>query len=126
MPDLENPGEVSVIRGVLILLLCQWLGEIIAQAAGIPVPGGVIGMLILFVALILRRGVSDYLEQSTQLILKPLTLYFVPASVGIMTMGPLLAQEGIRIGIVMLLSTLLPLLVCAYVLDRWLSHRGLS
>jgi holin-like protein len=115
-----------VIRGVLILLLCQLLGEVVAQSAGIPVPGGVVGMLILFVGLILRRGVPDYLEQSTQLILKPLTLYFVPASVGIMTMGPLLAQEGIRIGIVMLLSTLLPLLVCAYVLDRWLSRRGLS
>jgi len=64
-----------VIRGVLILLLCQLLGEVVAQSAGIPVPGGVVGMLILFVGLILRRGVPDYLEQSTQLILKPLTLF---------------------------------------------------
>jgi len=113
-----------VIRGLLILLVCQFLGEVVAQVLGLPVPGGVIGMLILFVGLIIRRGVPDYLEQSSQQILRPLTLYFVPASVGIMTMGPLLAQEGIRIGIVMLLSTLLPLLFCAYGLDRWLTHRS--
>lgn len=113
-----------MIRGVLILLLCQLAGEIIAHILGLPVPGGVIGMLILFAALIIRRTVPGDLEQSSQLILRPLTLYFVPASAGIMTMGPLLMQEGIRIGIVMVLSTLLPMLVCGYGLDRWLSHRG--
>ncbi|MDP2228314.1 MAG: CidA/LrgA family protein [Moraxellaceae bacterium] len=113
-----------MIRGLLILLLCQFAGEVIARAAGIPVPGGVIGMLLLFAGLLIRRGVPDDLEQVSQTVLKPLTLYFVPASVGIMTMGPLLAQEGLRIGLVLLLSTLLPLLVCGYGLDRWLQKRG--
>jgi holin-like protein len=113
-----------VIRGLLILLICQFLGEVIARFFALPVPGGVIGMLILFIGLMLYRGVPASLEQSSQLILRPLTLYFVPASVGIMTMGPLLAQEGIRIAVVMLLSTLLPLLLCAYGLDRWLQNRG--
>ncbi|MFP5429607.1 MAG: CidA/LrgA family protein [Gammaproteobacteria bacterium] len=115
-----------MIRGLLILLLCQFAGEIVARAAGIPVPGGVIGMLILFAALVIRRGVPDDLDQVSQVVLKPLTLYFVPASVGIMTMGPLLAQEGLRIGLVMVLSTLIPLLVCGYGLDRWLRTRGAS
>lgn len=113
-----------MIQGLLVLLLCQLAGEAIALWLDLPVPGGVIGMLILFVGLILRRGVPAELEQTSQLILKPLTLYFVPASVGIMTMGPLLAQEGIRIGIVLLLSTVLPLLICGYGLDRWLARRG--
>ena len=112
-----------MVRGILILLFCQLLGESLARLAGIPVPGSVVGMLLLFLALVWRRGVPDDLEQSAQQILKPLTLYFVPASVGIMTMGPLLAKEGIRIGIVMALATLLPLLVCGYGLDYWLSRR---
>ncbi len=113
-----------MIRGLLILLLCQFAGEIVARAAGIPVPGGVIGMLILFAALVIRRHVPADLDPVSQVVLKPLTLYFVTASVGIMTMGPLLAQEGLRIGLVMVLSTLIPLLVCGYGLDRWLRHRG--
>lgn len=115
-----------MIRGLLILLLCQFAGEGIAHFLDLPVPGGVIGMLLLFVGLIIRRGVPEELEQSSQAILKPLTLYFVPASVGVMTMGPLLAQEGIRIGLVMVLSTIIPMLVCGYGLDRWLAKRGVS
>lgn len=115
-----------MIRGLLILLLCQFAGEALARASGIPVPGGVIGMLILFAVLVIRRGVPADLDQVSQVVLKPLTLYFVPASVGIMTMGPLLAQEGIRIGLVLAISTVVPLLVCGYGLDRWLRSRGLS
>ena len=115
-----------MIRSLLVLLSCQLAGELAARATGIPVPGGVIGMLILFVALLLRRGVPEELEKTAQVLLRPLSLYFVPASVGIMTMGPLLAQEGIRIGLAMVLSTLIPLVVCSYGLDRWLRHRGLS
>ena len=46
-----------MIRGFLLLLACQLAGEILARASGIPVPGGVIGMLILFLGLALRRGV---------------------------------------------------------------------
>ncbi len=115
-----------MIRGLLILLLCQFAGECIAHFLELPVPGGVIGMLLLFVGLIIHGGVPEELEQSSQLILKPLTLYFVPASVGVMTMGPLLAQEGIRIGLVMVLSTIIPMLVCGYGLDRWLARRGVS
>lgn len=113
-----------MIRGFLVLLLCQLAGEAIARALDIPVPGGVIGMLLLFLGLLLRRGVPAELEQASQGLLRNLALYFVPASVGIMTMGPLLAQEGARIGLVMVLSTIIPMLACGYLLDRWLARRG--
>lgn len=115
-----------MIRGFILLLLCQMAGELIARSLDVPVPGGVIGMLLLFIGLLLYRGVPEELEQASQGVLKHLALYFVPASVGIMTMGPLLAQEGVRIGVVMVLSTLIPLLACGYLLDRWLAKRGLA
>lgn len=115
-----------MIRGFILLLLCQLAGELIARSLDVPVPGGVIGMLLLFIGLLLSRGVPAELEQASQGVLQHLALYFVPASVGIMTMGPLLAQEGLRIGVVMVLSTLIPLLACGYLLDRWLAKRGLA
>lgn len=112
-----------MIRGFLLLLLCQLAGERLAQALGLPVPGGVLGMLLLFLGLLLHRGVPHELEQTSQGLLRHLSLYFVPASVGLITMGPLLAREGLRIGLVMMLSTVLPLVVCGYGLDRWLARR---
>lgn len=113
-----------MIRGFILLLACQLLGDLIARALDVPVPGGVIGMLLLFLGLLLYRGVPAELEQASQGVLRHLALYFVPASVGIMTMGPLLAQEGVRIGVVMVLSTLIPLVACGYLLDRWLAKQG--
>lgn len=115
-----------MIRGFLILLLCQLAGELVARALDVPVPGGVVGMLLLFIGLLLYRGVPADLETTSQGLLRHLSLYFVPASVGIMTMGPLLAREGVRIGVVMALSTVIPLLACGYLLDRWLARRGVS
>ena len=114
-----------MIRGLLILLLCQFAGDLIARASGIPVPGSVVGMLVLFAALVIRRHVPEDLDQVSRAVLKPLTLYFLPTSAGIMTMGPLLAQEGPRIGLVVVVSTVTPLLLCGYGLDRWLRSRGL-
>lgn len=113
-----------MIRGFIILLTCQLLGELIARALDVPVPGGVIGMLLLFIGLLLNQGVPEGVEQVSQGVLRHLALYFVPASVGIMTMGPLLAQEGVRIGVVMVLSTLIPLVACGYLLDKWLARQG--
>lgn len=115
-----------MIRGFLVLLLCQLAGEALARALDVPVPGGVIGMLLLFIGLLLYKGVPADVENASQGLLRHLALYFVPASVGIMTMGPLLAREGVRIGTVMVLSTLVPLLACGYLLDRWLARRGMS
>jgi holin-like protein len=93
---------------------------------GLPVPGSVIGMLLLLLGLVLYRGVPAFIDESTGTVLKPLILYYVPASVGIMSMGALLAQEGLRILLVMVLSTLIPLVLCGYGLDWWLKKRGLS
>ena len=115
-----------MIRGFLVLLLCQLAGEFIARTLDVPVPGGVIGMLLLFVGLLINRGIPEDIESTSRGLLQNLSLYFVPASVGIMTMGPLLAKEGVRIGVVMTLATIIPLLACGYLLDRWLAHRGVS
>lgn len=113
-----------MLRGLLILFFFQFLGECLSQGFALPVPGGVIGMVLLFAALIVRGRVPRDLDSSAPHLLKPLALYFVPASVGVMTMGPLLAQEGVRIVVVLLLATVLPLVVCAYGLDYWLARRG--
>ncbi len=55
--------------------------------------------------------------------LKPLPLYFVPASVGVVTFFPLLAAEGLGIVLTMVLSTAVTMWVVAVLLDKWLQKR---
>ena len=76
-----------------ILLACQLAGEVIARLLGLPVPGPVLGMVILFVALVIRGHVPDDVGVVTGGLLQNLSLLFVPAGVGVMLHAGLLVQN---------------------------------
>lgn len=76
-----------------VILLCQLAGEIIAKAARLPVPGPVIGMVILFSGLILRGTLPPELENVAGFLHRYLPLLFVPAGVGVITSLDLLARS---------------------------------
>ena len=72
------------LTGVTWLLLFQCAGEAISRLVSLPVPGPVIGMLLLFVALRARDGVPDSVGTAADGLAKHLSLLFVPAGVGVM------------------------------------------
>jgi holin-like protein len=73
-----------VISALTVLLIFQLIGEVLARSLDLPVPGPVIGMLLLFLALLLRGGPGDGLRTTSQNLLQHLSLLFVPAGTGIM------------------------------------------
>ena len=78
------------------LLIFQLTGEIIARGLNLPVPGPVIGMLLLFLMLMLRGGPSSELRTTSQTLLQHLSLLFVPAGAGIMVgTGIIITGTGI-------------------------------
>lgn len=81
----ESPGvdAAAVIRGLTVLLLLQLAGEILARLLHLPLPGGLVGMLLLLAWLLLRGQVSPALQQSSQLLLQNLMLLFIPFIAGI-------------------------------------------
>jgi holin-like protein len=46
-----------VIASLAGLLICQLIGEVFVQLSGVPVPGPVVGMVLLFVGLLFRGAV---------------------------------------------------------------------
>jgi holin-like protein len=98
------------LRGLAWLLAFQSVGELLARAMHLPFPGPVVGMLLLLPALRWQQvrvpvsGCADFLLQH-------LSLLFVPVGVGVMTHLQLVAQYGIRIAIVVVVSTLAGLAV---------------
>lgn len=112
-----------MIPAILILLCCQLLGELAVRLLHLPLSGNITGMLLLFVALVVHGRVPESLALFAPRLLQHLTLYFLPVSAGVITLGGLFAHEGLRISLVMVLSTLLPLVVCAWVLARLLGEK---
>ncbi len=106
-----------MIESLTVLLVCQLLGEFIARASGAPLPGPVIGMLILFVGLLVRGGVPEPLAQTTRAILEHLSLLFVPAGVGVMIYLPLIADQWLPIAAAIVVGTLVTIAVTAWIMS---------
>ena len=89
-----------MIGSITALLLCQLVGELLARGLHLPVPGPVIGMILLFVALLMRHGGEDApapLALTADTLLANLGLLFVPAGVGVVIYGPLLEHFPSRL-----------------------------
>jgi holin-like protein len=112
-----------VLRALTILLVCQFAGEVTARATSLPVPGPVIGLLLLLVALIIRGGPDKVLHDTSSGLLRYLSLLFVPAGVGIVTQLDALAENWVAILVAVLVSTTLGLVVTGWVMQR-LSRGG--
>lgn len=96
-----------MIPAITALLVCQLAGEVLSRALGLPVPGPVVGMVLLFVALLLRgRDAPAPLGATADGLLNNLGLLFVPAGVGVVLHLPLLARDWAPLSLAVLAGTL--------------------
>ncbi len=104
-----------MIRALTLLLFCQLAGEVLVRAVSAPLPGPVLGMLLLFLLLAARgRSWSD-LDTTADTILRNLSLLFVPAAVGVIQHTATLGTHWVALGAALLVSTVLTLSVTAIV-----------
>lgn len=107
-----------MLRALTILILCQFAGEVTARALGLPLPGPVIGLVMLLIILILRNGPTPELRDTSLGLLRVLSLLFVPAGVGIVTQLDALERDWFAIMVAILVSTALGLAVTGWVMQR--------
>jgi holin-like protein len=109
---------MPLIMGMSVLLACQFAGELLARGLGMPVPGPVLGMVILLAGLMIRGRVPASLRLTGEGLLRYLTLLFVPAGVGLMVHARLIGLDLWAILVTLVGSTALTLAVTAWVLER--------
>lgn len=115
-----------MIAALTLLLLCQLAGELLARLLGLPVPGPVLGLVLLFLFCCLRPQMPDALRDTAQTILRHLSLLFVPAGVGVMVHAARIESEWVAIVVALLVSAVLTIAVTALVFRwvAWLSGTG--
>ena len=106
-----------MINALLALLVFQLVGELLVRSVALPVPGPVVGMLLLFAALRVRGEVPGALQRASTALLSNLSLLFVPAGVGVMVHLGLLQTAWWQLLLTVALSTLATLLVTAAVMQ---------
>lgn len=95
----------------------------LARLLGLPVPGPVIGLLLLFTGLVLIPGLSARVADAAQALLAHLSLLFIPAGVGVIVHLPRLDGAIIGVTVTLLLSTLIGLSVTALTLQNLMRGR---
>ena len=113
---------MNALRGMMWLLIFQSAGELLARGLALPLPGPVIGMVLLLPAL-RWPAVREPVAACAEFLLSHLSLLFVPVGVGVMTHLSLVSQYGIRMLAVVVLSTLAGLAVTVLTLHL-LRDRG--
>ena len=107
---------MAMHRSLAWLLALQSLGEILARGLALPFPGPVVGMLLLLLALRWPK-VQAPVAACADALLQHLSLLFVPVGVGVMTHLALVSEHGLRMLLVIALSTLAGMAVTALVLQ---------
>ena len=111
-----------MLPALTILLVYQTIGEIAALWLGLPVPGPVIGMVMLFASLVARGSAPDNLRDTANGLLTHLSLLFVPAGVGLMIHIDRIRGEALPIVVSLVASTAATIAVTALVF-AWLRKR---
>lgn len=112
-----------MLKGFIILLSFFLAGEFLSTLLAWPIPGSVLGMLLLFIFLLLRGSLPKSLKQSSDGFLPFLPLFIVPASVGIVNHLYLLQKDGPLLVAAMVVSLLIGIPLCGWLMQILLKHK---
>ncbi|WP_044481169.1 CidA/LrgA family protein [Paenibacillus antibioticophila] len=108
----------KIVLQVMVLILFTLAMNALAQWLHLPIPGTILGIIVLFLLLKLKIVKLDWIEAGASWLLAELLLFFIPAAVGIMEYIPMLQNNGIQILIVVLSSTVIVMVSSGLIATR--------
>ena len=98
-----------MVRGFLILIGILLLGNILSETLSLPVPGSVIGMVILFAVLVVQKSIPDDVAFVSDGLVAQIGLLFVPAGAGAVLYLGMIADNWLVIVLASVGSTVITL-----------------
>jgi len=118
------------LPGLLALLLCQLAGEALSRLFQAPLPGAVLGLLLMTTILLALRGrTPKSLIHASRSLIGVLSLLFVPAGVGVISLGKVVAGQTTAMVVALLVSVVITLAATAgafVATSRWQERRRVA
>ena len=91
---------VRIIAQIGVLALFQFAGARLTALVGVPIPGNVAGLLLLFLALQMGLLKLALVQEGADFLLRHLVFFFIPVAVDLMNWGGVFRQYGFRLALV--------------------------
>lgn len=101
---MQIKSMLSFIGQLFILWLINEISYLIVDSLRLPIPGNVLGMIILFILLLTGVVKLKWIDRAASFLLKHLVFFFIPITVGIMTLGSVFVKNGVAIIIIVIIS----------------------
>jgi holin-like protein len=97
-----------LIMFLQICFLCvfQVIGTFFSAMFRLPIPGSIVGLVLLFLLLQLKIVKVSWVDIGANWLLAEMVLFFVPSAVGVIQYKKILEFQGIKIMLVIVLSTI--------------------
>lgn len=106
---------LNYLKQLMIILIAYFAGVIIQWAFNLPIPGTVLGLIILFLALYSGIVKTEMIEDICEVLISHMSFLFIPAGVGLITAFGMLQGNILSFSIIILVSTVLVWIVTAFV-----------
>lgn len=107
-----------MIKGIFLILLFLFLGETGSYLIDGIIPGSVLGMVFLFLSLKMRIVKIEDVRAVANFLTKYMALFFVPASIGIMTSWELISPHWFALTIIAVSTTVLVIAVVGLIQEH--------
>lgn len=97
--------KLKLFRESLIILGIYLVGELLSTSLHLPIPGNILGLVILFILLCTKIVKVDNISNVTNFLLDHLAFFFIPAGVGLMTSLGIIKSTWWQLLIVCVLTT---------------------
>lgn len=105
---------MKLVEGFTILTAAYFGGELLSEVFNFPLPGNLTGLLLMFLALLTGVVKEEQIKDAANFLLDNMMLFFIPLNVGLMTIFPLLKEEGLAMLLALIISTVLVMVITAY------------
>lgn len=110
--------SLLIIIQVALLSLIWFFSDWLVTQFHLPLPANLTGMLLLLLLVVIKVVNVEWFRRGASWLLAEMLLFFVPAVVAVVNYQDLMRQEGMKIGVVLVASTILVIASTAWVVDK--------
>jgi holin-like protein len=127
-PPVQAPWRTRVKRKLAflgqlaVLTVIYLIGNQVVSFTGLPIPGNVVGVVLLYALLNLGLLRLDHVQDAADFLLRHLVFFFIPVAVDLMNWGSLFWNYGLMLALAIVASTVATYLGTGR-LAQWLRSR---